>query len=124
MKLLCYVLSTFLIFAPLSVSALAKAPGTAKIVFTSRRDGNSEIYIMNPDGSDQINLTQHHGNELIYDKRVREVGQLFKVALDSGVPQQLTHRGDNGNADWFDPAFALPVSPQPRFSAKLSKTTF
>lgn len=311
MKRLCYVLSTFLIFAPLA-AVLAKAPETAKIVFTSRRDGNLEIYIMNPDGSDQINLTQHRandaaavwsptgeqilfssdrggiedlylmdadgtnvrqvfkkligrefptwspngkalayhrfhtlsiytassdgrdedelvdglwpawspngseiafmaakfvwaengnlrlpnvriqiinlqthveeellpgeswlvdpawapdsahiafswrgihekgrgvgptmslhvvnrdgsglreitdagdvefnatwspdGNELIYNKQVRDFRQLFKVASDGGVPEQLTRRGDNFDADWFDPAFALPVSPQP-----------
>ena len=315
MKLLCYALSTFLAFSLLSISAFAKAPETAKIVFTSNREGNSEIYIMNPDGSDQINLTQHrakdfapvwsptgeqilfvsdrggiediylmdadgtnvrqvfrkligrvfptwspdgkafayhrfselsiyiassegkdeevltnglfptwspngseiafmggkfafdaggrlgavnptieiinlqthveevllpgkimmfaptwapdsvqiafswtgiiekdllpginidtmgiyvvnrdgsglkkiatgdvksvpyatwspHGNELIYDKSVRDVRQLFKATLEGGVPEQLTHRGDNVNADWFDPAFALPVSPQ------------
>ena len=37
----------------------AKAPSTAKIVFTSNRDGNSEIYVMNPDGSQQVNLTEH-----------------------------------------------------------------
>ena len=61
MKLLCYALSAFLIFALLSVSILAKAPETAKIVFTSRRDGNFEIYIMNPDGSDD--LTQHRAND-------------------------------------------------------------
>ena len=309
MKLLCYALSTFLIFAPL-FAVLAKAPETAKIVFTSRRDGNFEIYSMNPDGSDQINLTQHRakdsapawsptgeqilftsdrggvedlylmdpdgtnvrqvfkkligrefptwspdgkalayhrfhtlsiytasidgkdeeeltdglwpawssngseiafmagkfawaangnlgvsnvrvqiinlqthveekllpgeiqmfdptwapdsaqiafswrgkgvggtmgihavnrdgsglrklidaengtaafnptwspdGNALIYNKGTGGVRDLFKVALDGGVPKQLTHRrGDNFNADWFDPAFALPVSPQP-----------
>ena len=308
MKRLCYVLSTLLIFAPLS-AVLAKAPETPKIVFTSNREGNSEIYSMNPDGSDQINLTQHrakdsapvwsptgeqilfvsdrggvsdlylmdadgtnvrqvfrksigrefptwspdgkafayqrfnklsiyiasidgrdeeeltdglfpawspngseiafmggkfahiggmpvvanpriqiinlqthveekllpgkiemfnpawrpdstqiafsgtnpladarptiaiyvvnrdgiglkeiaaggvgrslyttwspHGNELIYNKRVGGVRDLFKVTLDGGIPEQLTHRqGDNFNADWFDPAFALPVSPQ------------
>ena len=63
MKLICYVLSTFLIFVPFPVSVLAKAPETAKIVFTSRRDGNFEIYSMNPDGSDQINLTQHRAND-------------------------------------------------------------
>ena len=57
MKLLCYALGTFLIFAPLS-AVLAKAPETAKIVFASRRDGNFEIYIMNPDGSEQTNLTR------------------------------------------------------------------
>ena len=62
MKLLCYVLSIFLIFAPVS-AVLAKAPETAKIVFTSMRDGNFEIYTMNPDGSDQINLTQHRARD-------------------------------------------------------------
>ena len=62
MKLVCHALSLFFIFAPFS-TVLAKAPETAKIVFTSRRDGNFEIYIMNPDGSDQINLTQHRAKD-------------------------------------------------------------
>ena len=31
-----------------------------KIAFSSYRDGNWEIYVMNNDGSDQINLTNHH----------------------------------------------------------------
>ena len=62
MKRLCYVLSTLLIFAPLS-TVLAKAPETAKIVFRSMRDGNFEIYTMNPDGSDQINLTQNRAKD-------------------------------------------------------------
>ena len=62
MKLLCYALGTLLIFAPLS-AVFAKAPETAKIVFASRRDGNFEIYIMNPDGSDQTNLTEHRAND-------------------------------------------------------------
>lgn len=35
------------------------APRTAKIAFTSTRDGNAEIYVMNPDGSKLVNLTQH-----------------------------------------------------------------
>jgi Tol biopolymer transport system component len=63
MKLLCYTLSAFLTFGLLSVSAFAKAPETAKIIFASNRDGNFEIYIMNPDGSDQKNLTQHRAND-------------------------------------------------------------
>lgn len=37
----------------------AQAPGVAKIAFASYRDGNYEIYLMNPDGSQQINLTHH-----------------------------------------------------------------
>ena len=42
----------------------ARAPTTAKIAFTSTRDGNSEIYIMNPDGSKQVNLTRHRARDL------------------------------------------------------------
>ena len=43
---------------------LAKAPTTAKIVFGSSRDGNREIYLMNPDGSQQINLTNHRADDV------------------------------------------------------------
>ena len=43
---------------------LAKAPTTPKILFTSLRDGNREVYIMNPDGSEQVNLTQHSADDL------------------------------------------------------------
>ena len=43
---------------------LAKAPTTPKILFTSTRDGNREVYMMNPDGSEQVNLTQHRATDL------------------------------------------------------------
>jgi len=39
--------------------AFAQAPGIPKIAFSSNRDGNREIHLMNPDGSQQINLTHH-----------------------------------------------------------------
>ena len=42
----------------------AKAPATPKILFTSTRDDNYEVYIMNPDGSEQMRLTQHPANDL------------------------------------------------------------
>ena len=45
-------------------TVFAKAPSTTKIVFASTRDGNSEIYIMNPDGSKQVNLTRHPSRDL------------------------------------------------------------
>lgn len=41
----------------------AQAPKTAKIAFTSTRDGNPEIYIMNPDGSDQVNLSRDNAED-------------------------------------------------------------
>ncbi len=34
----------------------AKAPTTAKIAFSSNRNGNWDIYVMNPDGSQQEQL--------------------------------------------------------------------
>jgi len=33
------------------------------VLFESNRDGNNEIYVMNPDGSQPINLTNHAGND-------------------------------------------------------------
>ncbi len=41
----------------------ARAPKTEKITFSSNRDGNWEIYVMNPDGSDQVNLTRHEAGD-------------------------------------------------------------
>ena len=42
----------------------AKAPTTPKILFASTRDGNREIYMMNPDGSEPVNLTHHPATDL------------------------------------------------------------
>ena len=42
----------------------AKAPTTPKIAFTSTRDGNREIYVMNTDGSQLVNLTQNLAGDL------------------------------------------------------------
>jgi Tol biopolymer transport system component len=38
---------------------VAWSPDGSQIAFTSGRDGNSELYIMNADGSDQRRLTQN-----------------------------------------------------------------
>ena len=44
-------------------SLFAKVPLTPKILFASLRDGNRDVYIMNPDGSEQVNLTQHPADD-------------------------------------------------------------
>ncbi len=41
----------------------ARAPRTEKIAFSSYRNGVLDIYIMNPDGSDQVNLTRHKASD-------------------------------------------------------------
>jgi Tol biopolymer transport system component len=43
---------------------LAKAPITAKIVFASGRDGNREIYLMNPDGTQQVNISRDKADDV------------------------------------------------------------
>ena len=44
-----------------------------------------------------------------------ERSRFFKLDVNSGVRTQLTHIvGRNFGGDWFDPAYALPVSPQPK----------
>ena len=63
--------SLFVCFTGLTVfitamdPVFAKAPTTAKIVFTSARDNNREIYIMNPDGSGQMRLTHHRADDAV-----------------------------------------------------------
>ena len=60
------------------------------------------------------------GNALLYQRTVKGVlgnfdeTQLFRLILGSDKPKQLTAISRNLYADWFDPAYALPVSPQPQ----------
>ncbi|MDD9975778.1 MAG: hypothetical protein OXU27_17340, partial [Candidatus Poribacteria bacterium] len=54
------------------------------------------------------------GNEVLYTQEIKGDFQIFKLDLNSGVRTQLTHIiGWNTGGDWFDPAYALPVEPQP-----------
>ncbi len=41
------------------VKIVVSQSSTAKIAFSSNRDGNDEIYVMNPDGSEQVRLTNN-----------------------------------------------------------------
>ena len=57
-----FIFSLLMLCPGISV-VLAKAPDTAKITFASTRDGNREIYIMNPDGTEKVRLTQNFAEE-------------------------------------------------------------
>ncbi len=63
-RLLVFAISILLGHSTSVPLLLAQAPTTPKILFTSTRDGNREIYTMNPDGSEKVRLTQHPGNDL------------------------------------------------------------
>ena len=87
------------------------------------------VYIINRDGTglkqvvDEAGPRAQHpelspnGDEVLYTKVVKQRHQIFKLDINSGVLTQLTHVGmprfGNFGGDWFDPAYALPVSPQP-----------
>ena len=45
------------------IIVFGEAPTTQKILFSSTRDGNWEVYMMNPDGSNQVNLTQRPSDD-------------------------------------------------------------
>ena len=88
------------------------------------------VYIINRDGTGLQQLVDEagpmaeypelspNGEEVLYTKVVKQRHQIFKVDVNSGVQTQLTHVGmprfGNFGGDWFDPAYALPVEPQPQ----------
>ena len=85
------------------------------------------IYIVNRDGTGVKKIVDEadnrantpvwspNGDMLLYDQRLgNNRAQIFKIALAGENPTQLTHIGPNFPEDWFDPAYALPVSPQPQ----------
>ena len=63
-RLLGFVILNLFVLTVSVHPLFAKAPPTPKILFTSARDGNYEVYIMNPDGTEQVNLTQHRAQDL------------------------------------------------------------
>ncbi|MDE0327359.1 MAG: hypothetical protein OXN27_25810 [Candidatus Poribacteria bacterium] len=91
-----------------------------------------KVYIVNRDGTgvEQVvakgdfradyPVWSPRGNALLYQQKVKEVlrdfgqTQLFRLMLGREKPKQLTAIGRNLYADWFDPAYALPVLPQPQ----------
>ena len=94
-KSILYTLSTLLAFGILSAT-VAKARATPKIVFTSNREGNFEIYIMNPDGSEQVNLTEHRADD--YDPVWSPTGkQILFVSDRHGMRDLYLMNADGTN---------------------------
>ncbi len=90
-------------------------------IYTVNRDGTRLTQIVDEAGPRAISSAwSPNGDELIYTQEIDNYLQLFKVDLSSRIPIQLTHIVGlsrfqaNSQADWFDPAFALAVSPQPQ----------
>jgi len=75
-----------------SVTSQAAPEVNGKIAFTSERDGNSEIYLMNADGTDQINLTNDPGPDVTPAWSFNGKRIAFASTRDSGsshVPRDI-----------------------------------
>ena len=73
----------------------------SRIVFRSERDGNSEIYLMEADGSGQRNLTRHpgheawpswsnHGDHIAFVSDRDGTSELWVMAGDGSSPHRLS----------------------------------
>ena len=81
------------------------------------RDGTGLQQIVDEVGPEAIYpALSPRGDELLYTQKIDGRLQIFKIEVNSGIRTQLTHIGliaqANAGGDWFNPAYALPVSPQ------------
>ena len=91
----------------------AWSPDGRKLAFVSRRDGNSEIYVMNADGSEQGNLTQHpasdshpswspDGRKLAFVSRRDGNSEIYVMNADGSGLRNVTR----APSDDLDPAWS------------------
>lgn len=99
-----------------------KVPGNieAETIYIVNRDGTGVRQVINKDVDRAVEPSwSPAADALLYhalDKN-RDL-QMFKVSLADGIPIQLTPPGFwHYVGDWFDPAFALSVEPQPHLLA-------
>lgn len=91
-------------------------------IYILNRDSMETQQIVGEAGGAAVNpVWSPRGDELLYEQHdENRVLQIFKVAVNGGPSVQLT----NPNfpyflGDWFDPAFALPVEPQPQLATEI-----
>jgi dipeptidyl aminopeptidase/acylaminoacyl peptidase len=123
-----------LVFGMLAVSMLlggvvalinvrAQAPKQAQIAFTSIRDGNREIYVMDSDGENQRRLTNNNaedlrpvwspdGQRIAFSSERDGSKEIYIMDADGKNASRLTNNNaTDGSPDWFDPAFTAPITP-------------
>ena len=117
MRLLLIFCLTFLVLICGDMfQVFSEAPTTPKILFTSTRDGNREVYMMNPDGSEQVNLTQHPATDLgavwsptgeqilfVSDRQGTRARDLYLMDADGGNVRRVFKKKTTdwrGNATW------------------------
>ncbi len=110
----CALLVTLITMVGAAVgTAQAAFPGTnGKIAFSSVRDGNLEIYVMNPDGTNQTNLTNNaaedfepawspDGTKIAFTSRRDGNYEVHVMNADGSNPVNLTNNSaQDGEPAW------------------------
>ena len=104
------------------------SPLDNKIAFSWFQGGTSAIYVMESNGNNPERVIDPppgfaaahpewspDGNELVYEQYRQQNNDrhIYITKVDKREPEKLTRKGINFFADWFDPAYALAVQPQP-----------
>jgi len=92
------------------------SPDGKKIAFTSLRDGNQEIYVMDADGTDQTNLTKNatqdshpafspNGKKIAFGRREGSANdsEIYKMNASNGSEQKKLTRTAGFD---YDPVFS------------------
>ncbi len=114
-KLLSVLLLASLCLAGAATSALAS---TGKIAFTSNRDGDYEIFLMNDDGSEKTNLTQHNakdthpavspdGQSIVFTSDRNSRADLYIMSIDGSNVRRLTYN----ITEWINGVYSCTWSP-------------
>lgn len=80
------------------------SPDGKQIAYISIRDDNGDIYVMNSDGTNQTNLTNHpdgdgqphwspDGSKILWSSNRTGTGRIFTMNADGSDAMELTHTG-------------------------------
>ena len=119
------VLAALLVVGSFDSPADAAFPGVnGKIAFRSSRDGNFQIYVVNADGSGQINLSNNpvgdvdpnwspDGLKIVFASRRDGIDQIYVMNADGSGQAKLSNNAAYGRSPDWQPLGASIPTPTP-----------